>query len=122
MPKSKSIRTNIAWSEVDKITVKGYDICNDILGKLSLGDVAFLMLTDRLPNARESVMFKRATVSARRSTSIKSSRVTFLPASTARAMTPAPQPKSAPWPVHAGKTDNKSRVPGSGRFQLKMPG
>ena len=33
MPKSKPIRTNIAWSEVDKITVKGYDICNDILGK-----------------------------------------------------------------------------------------
>jgi citrate synthase len=62
MPKSKSIRTNIAWSEVDKITVKGYDICNDILGKLSLGDVAFLMLTDRVPNARESVMFNAIAV------------------------------------------------------------
>jgi citrate synthase len=62
MPKSKPIRTNIAWSEVDKITVKGYDICNDILGKLSLGDVAFLMLTDRLPKARESVMFNAIAV------------------------------------------------------------
>ena len=62
MPKSKSIRTNIAWSEVDRITVKGYDICKDILGKLSLGDVAFLMLTDRLPNARESVMFNAIAV------------------------------------------------------------
>ena len=62
MAKRKPIRTNIAWSEVDKITVKGYDICSDILGKVSLGDVAFLMLTDRLPNARESVMFNAIAV------------------------------------------------------------
>lgn len=62
MAKRKPIRTNIAWSEVDKITVKGYDMCGDILGKLSLGDIAFLMLTDRLPNARESVMFNAIAV------------------------------------------------------------
>lgn len=62
MAKRKPIRTDIAWSEVDKITVKGFDLCHDILGKLSLGDVAFLMLTDRLPNARESVMFNAIAV------------------------------------------------------------
>ena len=57
MPKAKPIRTNIAWSEVDRITVKGRDLCSEILGKLTLGDVAFLMLTDRMPNPRESVVF-----------------------------------------------------------------
>lgn len=62
MAKRKTIRTNIAWSETDKITVKGYDICKDILGKLSLGDVAFLMLTDRLPNERESKTFNAIAV------------------------------------------------------------
>ena len=62
MPKRKQIRTNIAWSEIDRITVKGYDLCGDILGKLSLGDVAFLMLTDRLPNERESRMFNAVAV------------------------------------------------------------
>ena len=62
MPKPKPIRTNIAWSEVDRITVKGRDLCSEILGKLSLGDVAYLMLTDRMPNERESVMFNAITV------------------------------------------------------------
>lgn len=58
----KSIRTDIAWSEVDRITVKGHDLCRDILGKLSLGDMAFLELTDRLPTPRESTMFNAIAV------------------------------------------------------------
>jgi citrate synthase len=58
----RSLRTDIAWSEVDRITVKGHDLCRDILGKLSLGDVAFLELTDRLPTPRESVMFNAVAV------------------------------------------------------------
>ena len=62
MAARKPIRTRIAWSEVDRITVKGFDICSDILGKLSLGDVAYLMLTDRLPTARESVVFNAIAV------------------------------------------------------------
>ena len=39
------------------ITVKGFDLCKDILGKWSLGDMAFLELTDRLPNPQESAVF-----------------------------------------------------------------
>jgi citrate synthase len=58
----KNIRTDIAWSDVDRITVKGYDLCRDILGKLSLGDMAFLELTDRLPTSRESTMFNAIAV------------------------------------------------------------
>ncbi len=42
MPKRKSIRTDIAWSTVDRITVKGHGLCTDSLGKLSRGDMAFL--------------------------------------------------------------------------------
>lgn len=37
--------------------VKGLDLCRDIMGKVSLGDMAFLELTDRLPTERESRMF-----------------------------------------------------------------
>jgi citrate synthase len=62
MPKSRPIRTDIAWSEVDRITVKGHDLCRDILGRLTLGDVAFMMLTDRLPDARESAVFNAIAV------------------------------------------------------------
>lgn len=62
MKKPAPIRTDIAWSEIDRITVKGYDLCSEILGRLSLGDVAFMMLTDRLPDARESVVFNAIAV------------------------------------------------------------
>jgi citrate synthase len=62
MSKRKSIRTDIAWSTTDRITVKGYDLCKDVLGTLSLGDMAFLELTDRLPTTRESVVFNAIAV------------------------------------------------------------
>ena len=62
MSKLKPIRTDIAWSTTDRITVKGYDLCKDVLGTLSLGDMAFLELTDRLPTTRESVVFNAIAV------------------------------------------------------------
>jgi citrate synthase len=62
MAKRKSIRTNIAWSATDRITVKGHDLCGEILGRLSLGDMAFLEITDRLPTPSESVMFNAIAV------------------------------------------------------------
>ena len=37
MSKRKPIRTDIAWSTPSTITVKGFDLCKDILGTLSLG-------------------------------------------------------------------------------------
>jgi citrate synthase len=58
----KQLRTDIGWSTEDKITVKGLDLCQDIMGKLSLGDMAFLELTDRLPNERESRVFNALSV------------------------------------------------------------
>jgi citrate synthase len=56
------IRTDIAWSTPSTITVKGFDLCKDILGTLSLGDIAFLELTDCLPTTRESVVFNAIAV------------------------------------------------------------
>lgn len=62
MAKRKALRTDIAWSTREKITVKGLDLCQDILGKVSLGDMAFLEMTDRLPTPRESVVFNAIAV------------------------------------------------------------
>ncbi len=62
MAKRKSIRSDIGWSTATTITVKGFDLCKDILGKLSLGDMAFLELTDRLPNTQESAVFNAIAV------------------------------------------------------------
>ena len=56
------MRTDMGWSTVDKITVRGLDLPSQILGKLNLGDVAFLELTGRLPNERESVVFNAIAV------------------------------------------------------------
>jgi citrate synthase len=58
----KQLRSDMAWSTSDKIVVKGLDLCREILGHCSLGDMAFLELTDRLPNAAESVVFNALAV------------------------------------------------------------
>lgn len=62
MSRRNPLRTDIAWSTPTTITVKGFDLCKDILGTLSLGDIAFLELTDRLPTTRESVVFNAIAV------------------------------------------------------------
>ena len=62
MARRKQLRTDIGWSTEDKITIKGLDLCRDIMGKVSLGDMAFLELTDRLPSPRESRMFNALSV------------------------------------------------------------
>jgi len=62
MAKRKQLRTDISWSTEDRITIKGLDLCRDIMGKVSLGDMAFLELTDRLPSERESRMFNALAV------------------------------------------------------------
>jgi citrate synthase len=62
MNRRQPIRTDIAWSTPSTITVKGFDLCNDLLGTVSLGDMAFLELTDRLPTQRESAVFNAIAV------------------------------------------------------------
>jgi citrate synthase len=62
MAERVQLRSDIAWSTPNRITIKGYDLCDEILGVLSLGDMAFLELMDRLPTQRESVLFNAIAV------------------------------------------------------------
>ena len=57
MTRRKEIRSELAWATPDRIYVKGFDLCQELLGSLSLGDMAFLELMDRRPTAAESVVF-----------------------------------------------------------------
>jgi citrate synthase len=58
----KEIRSDIGWSTVDRIVVQGKDLPNEILGHLNLGDMAFLQLTGRAPDAKESKLFNAMVV------------------------------------------------------------
>jgi citrate synthase len=56
------MRSDIGWSRADRIVVHGKDLPNEILGHLNLGDMAFLELTGRVPNERESKLFNAMVV------------------------------------------------------------
>jgi citrate synthase len=58
----KKLKSDLGWSTVDKIVVRGRDLPNEILGHLNLGDMAFLELTGRAPNAKESKIFNAMVV------------------------------------------------------------
>jgi citrate synthase len=63
MTKSRNtIRTDIGWSTASNITLFGRDFPTEILGRLNLGDMGFLELTGRIPNANESRMFNAMVV------------------------------------------------------------
>lgn len=47
------LRTWIGWSAPDRITVAGRDLPGDIMGRLSLTELAFLLVTRREPTASE---------------------------------------------------------------------
>jgi citrate synthase len=49
-------------STADSITVKGHDLVEDLIGKVSLGDMAFLELKGRLPSRQESTVFNALAV------------------------------------------------------------
>ncbi len=54
-------RSRLGHSTADHIFVRGHDL-SELIGKVSLGDVAYLELKGRLPNERESVMFNAIVV------------------------------------------------------------
>jgi citrate synthase len=54
---SRKIRSRLGRSTTDQIFVRDKDLSQDLIGKASLGDVAFLELKGRLPNRSESIMF-----------------------------------------------------------------
>ena len=55
--KSKPLRSDLAWSTTDRITVRGKDLPGEILGKLNLGEMAFFLLKEKIPSKNESRIF-----------------------------------------------------------------
>ena len=62
MAERKKLRTEMGWSTADRIVVRGRDLPGEILGKLNLGDMAFLELTGRTPSENESRLFNALVV------------------------------------------------------------
>jgi citrate synthase len=59
---TKKLKSDLAWSTADRIVVRGHDLAEELLGKVSLGDFAFLELKGRLPTKQESIVFNAITV------------------------------------------------------------
>lgn len=57
MKRKAEIRTDIAWATPSKISIHGLDLCEDIIGKVDFGRMAFLQVFRRLPEEREARMF-----------------------------------------------------------------
>jgi citrate synthase len=53
---ARTSASQIAHSTADQIEVHGLDLTNDLMGVVNLGDMAFLELRGRLPDARESTV------------------------------------------------------------------
>jgi citrate synthase len=58
----KRLRSDMGKSSTDRIVVRGHDLVEDLIGKVSLGDMAFLELKGRLPTSKESAMFNALAV------------------------------------------------------------
>ena len=58
----KRLKSGMGSSTADRITVRGHDLVEDLIGKVSLGDMAFLELKGRLPSPRESTVFNALAV------------------------------------------------------------
>ncbi|HZQ60166.1 MAG TPA: citryl-CoA lyase [Casimicrobiaceae bacterium] len=62
MSKRAAIRTALGWSTPERIVVRGLDLPTEIIGRLNLGDMAFLELTGRVPTPAESAVFNAIAV------------------------------------------------------------
>lgn len=56
------MRSAICRSDADSIRIHGLDLTTDILGKVDLGQMAFLEIWGRLPDAREDAVFNALVV------------------------------------------------------------
>nr|WP_315591851.1 citryl-CoA lyase [uncultured Cupriavidus sp.] len=55
--RQKEIRSDIAWATPKRVVIHGLDLCEDIVGKLDFGQMAFLQIFGRLPENNELRMF-----------------------------------------------------------------
>lgn len=56
------IRSDIAWSDSERIEIRGLSLTEDILGHYNLGDLAFLQLTGSPPTPEQSRVFNAIVV------------------------------------------------------------
>ncbi len=56
------IHTAMGFSTPDRIVVRGFDLPGELLGRINLGDMAFLEMLGRLPTPQESVLFNALAV------------------------------------------------------------
>jgi len=57
MKERKNLKSGMGWSTRDSITVRGFDLTTQLLGKIDLGGMAFLEIRGRLPNPQEAEVF-----------------------------------------------------------------
>jgi citrate synthase len=62
MRTQQPLQSDLAWATSDRIVVRGLDLPTEIIGKLNLGDMAFLEITGRIPTPQKSVMFNALAV------------------------------------------------------------
>ncbi|HLI13753.1 MAG TPA: citryl-CoA lyase [Alphaproteobacteria bacterium] len=55
--KRQDIKSDIAWATPSKIVVHGLDLCEEIVGKIDFGQMAFLEIFGRLPKEPEARIF-----------------------------------------------------------------
>jgi citrate synthase len=54
---SPRLHSHLGRSTADTVIVRGYDLPNDLMGRINFGDMAFLQITGRMPEGAESVLF-----------------------------------------------------------------
>jgi citrate synthase len=57
MKERKKLKSGMGWSTRDSITVRGFDLTTQLLGKIDLGGMAFLEIKGRLPTPKEAEVF-----------------------------------------------------------------
>lgn len=62
MRTEQPVRSDLAWATSDRIVVRGLDLPSEIIGRLNLGDMAYLEITGRIPTPQQSVMFNALAV------------------------------------------------------------
>lgn len=55
--KRGEIKSDLAWATPTKVVVQGHDLCEEIVGKIDLGQMAFLEFFGRLPTENEDRIF-----------------------------------------------------------------
>jgi citrate synthase len=58
-----SFRTSVGTSDADSITVMGRDLSSELMGKVTLTELAFLMVQRRMPSPEETRLFDAVLVS-----------------------------------------------------------